>query len=307
MPKYPFALAALALLLSNGFKSLQAQDLKYGLRAGVNVGTIFGPKASDADGKILENNRTTVKLAFGASIRYPITPKIGLIGEVNFVQRGSNYSFEGKSFLKLPDYENQGSLFFEGHDKTIIINNTNSYLEIPALFYATIIPDRLQVEFGPSVGILLISRGLGTTKYRDSRHPAEIVEMDMNYNYLRDQAGATADIPNGFGGSFPSGKRTGRIDGTTITFPQSIGAYYFEDRKDGNKFHSLDFGLNAGLAFFFTQGVRVGARAYYGLLDVTNSRYDYDQQKLGANRAYIERNDKDVNFGVQIYLGLQFN
>lgn len=296
---------ALTLFVSSG--AVQGQDLKYGLRAGINMSTIFGPSELGPEGEALENHRLTTKIAFGATLRYPINKSIGLATELSFVQRGSNYSYEGTGYIRLPDYQNQGEIFFEGHNKNILINNSNSYLEVPILFYATLIPERLQFEFGPSVGFLIISRGLGTLKYTDPNSPSNLIEMDMNHRYLSDQPGETADIPNGFGGFIAAGDRTGRVDGTTVTFPQSIGAYYFEDEKQGNVFNTVDLGLNAGFAFFFTPGVRVGLRAYYGFLDVTNSRYHYEQQRLAADRSYIRRDVQDRNFGIQLYLGLQFN
>jgi hypothetical protein len=255
----------------------------------------------------MELFKSTTKIGAAATFFIPFNKRLGLYSELAFVQRGMYYRFEGPSYLRLPNYQNQGELFFKGHNRVHGMNISNGYLEIPALFYFKPIENRLHLEFGPSVAFLVSSRAMGTIKYTDPDHPNNIVEMDLNYRYMKDELGATASTFTNFGTALPSGTRTGRIDGTTISYPQSIGAYYFNSAKDGSYFRVMDFGLNLGASFYFTPGVRVGARAYYGLMDVSNNFYDESKSQLDANDQPVKRSDFDRNFGVQLFIGLQFN
>lgn len=287
-----------AVILTIGFQ-LQAQiDVKFGFRAGMTIANMLTDSVEyDADGNSLENYRPTGKISVGATVMVPFNDNIGVTGEVLFSQKGSRYRFEAdNSYLTLPSQ----SLTFQGHKRIVSINITNNYVEVPVLFYAQAFNNRLHFEFGPSISILASSRALGIIKYGviddDNPNPEDFLEIGMNHRYLSDEAGAVASET----------LREGRLDQTTIQYPASIGGYYFFDEKDGPKFSVLDFGLNVGMSLYFTEGLRVGGRFYYGLTDVSNDVYDVRQTSLDANRNFISRSDFDRNIGIQLFVGLQF-
>ena len=100
-----------------------------------------------------------------------------------------------------------------------------------------------------------------------------------------------------------------KIDGTTINYPRGPSAYYFTDftDKENLQFYNIfDLGIHAGLSFYLTQGLKLGTRVTHSLLDITNQRYDHSFTDLNSDGSYILKDDKDYNFGIQIFIGLQF-
>lgn len=300
--------------------SLQAQDIlkpKFGLFAGANLTTMFGP----AEEGVTENHKLTIQITAGATVKLPLHERFGLTAGVSFVQRGSIFSAESNnSFLKLPAYGAEqpiaygytvsGNTYTKRTDKNYRrrkgINVVNGYIEVPVLFYAEAIDNRLEFEFGASIGFLVSSEGLGTIKFGDEEilnvdNPkrGEFIEVDLDHKYIIDDIGTINSTAN----------RSSRIDGTTRYYPNNLGAYYLTDEptRTGDGFYrTVDVGLQAGISYYFTPGLRLGTRFYYGLTDVTNTTYDYSFQNLNSDGTYIQRNDFDRNFGCQIFVGLQF-
>jgi hypothetical protein len=278
---------------------VQAQmDIKFGFRAGGAVTSLLGPRETDATGSELEKYNFSAKLCVGGTVSLPFNDAIGLSAEVLFSQKGARYRFEtDNSYLKLPS----NGQTYSGHQRIVSYNLTNGYVEIPVLFYVQPIKERLQLDFGPSISFLVSSRALGILKYGvidpDNPNTEDFLEMEFDHKYLKDEAGALATN---------SLDKVARLDQTSITYPSRLGSYYFFDEKQGPAFSNIDFGLNFGASLFFTKGLRVGARAYYGLVDITNNNYDVQQTNLDSNNEYIFREDKDINFGIQFFIGLQF-
>ena len=98
----------------------------------------------------------------------------------------------------------------------------------------------------------------------------------------------------------------GTIDGTSIDHPSSIGAYYFNKSKSGSFFKQIDVSANVGASYMLSKTLKIGARASWSLLDITNNYYDVSYYKLDAANKPIQRKDFDRNFGVQLFIGLQF-
>jgi hypothetical protein len=291
-------------MLLASFSSMAQIDFKFGFRAGATLSNISGPLEKDDSGNNLESYKMTTRICVGATVSMPINDRIGLGAEVLFSQKGALQRFESdNSFLKLTGTVADPNItqIFQGQKKIMSMNITNGYVEIPLTFYAYAIKDRLMFDFGPSVSFLVSSRSLGILKYGtiDPVNPnaADFLEMEIDYRAGTDDAGALAT---------GAVDKSGRISGTTINYPSRLGAYYFFDEKKGSYFNTVDFGLNFGTSLFFTKGLRVGARGYYGLLDVTNNNYDISQKSIDSNRDYIFRKDKDVNWGIQFFVALQF-
>lgn len=286
-----FRLIFLFLLLVNS-ATAQIQP-KFGLRAGVNISGMAAQSEIGDSSQRLEKFKVSPKIAVAVSMHLPFSKRFGLGIEAAFTQRGATYEYESPtSYLKVPS----SGMLFEGHRRRVGMNVINGYVEVPVLFLAEPIEDRLMFEFGPSIGFLVSSRALGALKYTDPDHPTQIVEYDIDYRFLKDTVG----------GVIGSGTRTGKVDGTTITVPSSIGAYYFAPEKKGTFYNIVDFGLNMGVSLYFTKGLRIGARGYVGLLDITNNKMDFDQRTLDTNKNFILRSDRDTNWGLQFFIGLQF-
>jgi hypothetical protein len=284
--------------------SAEAQiDYKFGFRAGATVSQMFGPMEKDAAGNSLESNKMTARICVGGTFSMPFNDHIGLGAEVLFSQKGALNRFEAdNSYLRLDGtVSNMNSTqTFSGHKRIRSVNITNGYVEIPVTFYAFAIKDRLMFDFGPSISFLVSSRSLGILKYGVidpvNPDPADFLEIELDLRGT-DDAGALGDR---------AVDKTGKLDQTTIIYPSKIGSYYNFNEKKGSLFNTLDYGLNFGASLFFTKGLRVGTRVYYGLADVTNNNYDVQQSSLDANREFIFKKDRDTNFGVQLFIALQF-
>lgn len=315
---YPYGLMIVLFLCTTSIAS--AQDLfkpKFGLRAGASLTSMYGPQEEGTE----ELYKTTVRLSAGGTVRFPLHERFGLGAEVIFVQKGAFQAISSEnSFLKMPAYGSEQA-FIYGYNRVgntyskrtdtnfkrrASLNIINAYVEIPIMFYYELMDDRLQLDMGVGIGFLVDSKGLGTIKFGESSildasvpDPTQFIEMDLDYKILRDEIGALASTV----------AKTAKIDGTTRYYPSSPSAYYFTDVQDKageNMFNTIDFTVQAGLSYFFTPGLRIGARFGYSLLDITNSKYDYSTTNLTEDGEYIERDDKDGNIGVQIFVGLQF-
>jgi hypothetical protein len=278
-------------------------DFKFGFRAGATLSQMFGPKETDAAGASLESYKMTARICVGGTFAMPINDYVGLGAEVLFSQKGALHRFEAdNSYLRLDGTVSNmnASQTFTGHKRIRSVNITNGYVEIPVTFYAFAIKDRLMFDFGPSISFLVSSRSLGILKYGVidpvNPDPADFLEIELDLRGT-DDAGALADR---------AVDKTGKLDQTTIVYPSRIGSYYNFNEKKGGLFNSIDYGLNFGASLFFTKGLRVGTRVYYGLADVTNNNYDVQQSSLDSNKEFIFRKDRDTNFGVQMFIALQF-
>jgi hypothetical protein len=294
---------ALVIIGISGFVYGQ-RTVKFGFRAGAALTTIFGPSEKDDSGNSLESYNLAARICVGGTVSLPFNDRFGIGAEVLFSQKGAMHRYESdNSYLKLKgSVADPGSeQTFFGHKKILSKNITNGYIEVPLTFYAFAIKERLMFEFGPSVSFLISSESLGILKYGiiDPNNPnaADFLEMEIDYKAYQDQAGA-----------FAAGAvdKSGKLDQTSIVYPSKIGSYYFFDEKRGNLTNMIDFGLNFGASFFFTKGLRIGTRVYYGLTDVTNNIYDINQKNLDTNNQFILREDNDTNFGIQLFIGLQF-
>jgi hypothetical protein len=286
--------------------SLQAQLFKpkFGLRAGGNVTTILGDKEEG----LTESYGTATRISIAATMTLPLHERFGLSTELAFSQRGASYSSSTEnSYLKLPSYANSNPTKYTGYKRTYDVNIINGYVEIPVLGYVELIKDKLKLDLGASIGFLVSSSSLGTLKYGEAQYIdaetpdlSKFIEMNLTNNYLNQDIGETP---------VTSGSRAVKLDGTSRTYPSEIGAYYLNDyteKESTNTFKTVDFGLQAGLSYNLTQGLLIGSRVYYGLTDITNTRYDFSQLELNSDGSYKTLEHKDSNFGISFFVGLQF-
>ena len=96
------------------------------------------------------------------------------------------------------------------------------------------------------------------------------------------------------------------VDGSTILYSPTTGAYYDYDLKDKNMYTTFNFGLTAGLALYLNDGLYIGSRVMYGLTDVDRNEYDISYHKLEANGDYIQRADDNRDLTIQVSVGFLF-
>ena len=71
-------------------------------------------------------------------------------------------------------------------------------------------------------------------------------------------------------------------------------------------FNTIDLGLNIGAYYYWHQGLFLGARCKYGLMDVTKDNYDVSQGAWDSSQNFVQRSDKDRNVAVQFSIGFSF-
>lgn len=279
-------------------QKITAQELSYGFRVGLNVSTLLADK-EELNGTTLENFNTNTGFHVGGGVRVEITELFGIRTEILFTQKGTKQTFDGSSFLVFRDGDNR---ILTTGDKTLSLNISNAYLEIPILAYGKI-TDRFEVFAGGYFGFLVGSIASGELIYKNGRVPnnnnvIDLLELTLDYNYGKDSPGeianSVADIEV-------------MVGNDNVTIPNTLTAYYAlnDDEKNGKPYKVLDAGVSAGAAFFLNGGLYISAIANYGLLDVSNTDMDFSNS-VSNGLELITRDDTDKNFSVQVSLGFSF-
>ena len=139
------ALAAL-LVAAPAFAQLDFSALKYGLRAGVGIGSV-DTSFDDEANKKMESNMTGGQFTIGAFAELPVMKHLLVTAEVDYERTGIN------DRVKSVHIEDTG--FMPIH----VFTDTKteypiSYIHIPVLAKFTFVRDALYVEAGPQFGFL---------------------------------------------------------------------------------------------------------------------------------------------------------
>ncbi|MDY0090170.1 MAG: porin family protein [Flavobacteriaceae bacterium] len=202
----------LSILAVVAFGTANAQDIKFGAKAGLNISNLTGDT---------EDTKSKIGFHLGGVIEIKITDKFSVQPELLFSTQGAKYeeseSFGGESYK---------------YETTMKLN----YLNIPimAKYY---VAENFSILAGPQVGFLMSAKA----------------DWEETYSF-----GGTTESDSGE-----------------------------EDVKDFYK--GIDFGLNLGLGYDFTENIFVEARYNLGLSNIA----DVD-------------NYKEKNSVFQISLGYRF-
>ncbi len=274
----------------------QAQTLGYGFKAGLSLSKIDGPSEMDANGMNVESPKNVNGFFVGAIFRYWLTDLVGLKGELLYAQKGTQYNFDGPGFQSFPtDVGNRIDLI---GDQRISLNISNSYIDIPILVYGKF--GRFELEGGVNVGFLIASTASGELSFNGTSLAGNLVDpfsLGLDYKYFKDDPGEV---------NFEDGTVAILLDGKETNIPKVLKAYYQFPEDRGKYFNTIDIGLNAGLYYYWNQGLFIGARLNYGLSDVTNQDYDVSRVNLDSNGNFIPRSDKDRNISLQFSIGFSF-
>lgn len=275
-----------------GLVNAQAQgEFSGGFKAGLNFSNIDGPLESSD-----ENFGSNTGFHIGATFVYSITDLFGLKAELMYSQKGTQYGYNGPSYFTFYTTDTGTPIYATGKRRSDI-SISNSYIDFPVLVYYKI--GKFELEAGANAAILVGSSGSGGITFSGNTPAGSQVNefttgVDFAY-YSNDRGLAELD-----------GSKQITLNTLPAFQPESIGAYYEAADNDANKFKTLDFGLNAGLAFFMNKGLYLGFRANMGLTDITNAEQDLSLVSLGAGNSYQTRDDKDTNFSLQASVGFRF-
>ena len=279
----------LSILLVLCFSSsITHAQLRGGFKTGLNFSTFKGPLLT-IDGAT-ETFESSTGFHVGPIIQWPISESFGLKAEVLYNQFGAKYHFDGTGFniYRAED----GTKILATGQKKVDLRLLNTYLDIPLLAYVRV--GSFQLDGGFRLGFLVSSTADGKLTFSGKTElgtPIAEHKQTLFYNYKKDEAGeANYDEFTEIS-----------LDGKNTQLPSKLGAYFFEDEKE-KLFNTVDLGLSIGASYFIGRSLYVGARANFGLSDVTNNKADFDQIKTeGLN--LIRQADKDKNFQIQLSVG----
>lgn len=275
--------------------SLQAQETSFGFKAGLNFSTISGPLEQGEAGMELERYQVATGFHVGGAINFAFVDRFGLRTELLFSQKGGEYFYEGPSYKVFLDAD--GADVVTTGTRKMVVNVTNSYVDIPILGYARF--GKIEFSAGFDVGILVGSIGQGETNYTALSNSGEElanVITTLDYNYYKNDAREAV-------GTEISMVQIGLND---VVVPFAEGAYYEFNNKDGSFYNTLDIGVLAGVSFFLNKSLYLGGRINYGLVDITNNSYDVSRQNLQTDGGFISLEDVDKNMSIQASLGFSF-
>lgn len=275
---------------------LSAQTISGGFKTGLNFSRFDGPLIQDANGNDLESFSYATGFHVGAIVNFKFTDYFGVRTELLYSQKGTDYDYNGDSYLRVYDDNASQNVVLNGNRATTI-NITTSHIDIPILAYFRL--GRIELAGGVNAAVMINSTGTGEIALRNVSTPLGqpkediIISVDANYNQDNYQI-------------------TELIDPTTITVlnvdylaPSLVGAYYDASDSSESAFKRLDFGLNAQVGFYLNQGLLLSFRANYGLSDVTNQIQDIDPRTLEAGQV-VTRDDFDRNISLQASIGFSF-
>lgn len=281
----------LVFILSS--ETIAQDNLSYGIKAGLNFSSLEGPREADASGTELEMGGLVTGFNIGVVFNIDIIEdKFGVAPEFMFAQKGGKYRYNGPGFLTLSTQS--GAPVSVAGNRKDGISIVNSYLSFPVMIYYKPVK-RLRLSAGMDFGFLVSSSGNGESKltWTDLGNEKQEATIALDYNYYGDEPGEAASETI----------ETLSIDGggTILEYPSAVGAYYFNDTDEGSYFKVFDMGVDADITFFLTEGISLGTRLSYGLLDITNNDIDFSQQSPSEKRS-----DVDKNLSIQVSLGFNF-
>lgn len=315
-----FKVLSAAILLVFGSTMTEAQKkIEYGIKAGFNLSKFMGPSEMDKLGSPLESQELGFRIYVAAYSRYKLATNWWIGAEVGFSQKGGITTFEGTSFEKLQTDTTKTAR------RRTVMNTTLNYVDIPILISTNIVHPKIELSFGPNIGILAGASGQGNTKYNidkadnsftiansaiNTEPVIGIVEYDLEFNHYTDKAGASKGINN----AQASPTRIIDINGSQTFYESVIGAYTLPNQKlartngVSNLYKPIDLGLNFGITFRATGSLRVGVKANISLLDITNDAMDFSQGGAAGNfwRMSVIRPDFDRNFTINAFVGFGF-
>lgn len=274
--------------------ALDAQELHYGFRAGLNFSQLAGPSETDSDGTPLETWQPISGFNIGALFTFHFVERFGARTGLSFEQKGARYKYEGPHYRLFTT--DKGSRVIALGDGRYSLAITTSWLNVPLQGYARIF-DWLELSGGAYASILVGATATGEWQFRGSTTSGAPIDLvsPLEFNYLDDATG---------GGDF-SETTLLELNGEPTTLPRALGAYYEFPRADRPYFNRFDYGLQGGVSLYLNQGLFVGLQYQYGLADLTYNAYDYSRRNLD-NGQRIPRSDTDRNISWQASVGFSF-
>jgi len=268
-----------------------AQEFSFGFKAGLNFSKIDGELETNSSDSNLEEANLSKGFHFGPIFNLKLTDAFTVRGELLYSQKGTDYNYNGQSFwLFYP--QNGDPILHNGGNRNMRLFVSNSYLDIPIL--AVLRLGRIELSGGVNAALLISSKATGELTYAAAN--IDPFTTSLEYNFRK-------DVPTTDAGTDPFLRA---VNNTDVTVPKETGAYYGSFGRSDKLYNSFDLGLNAGIAFYLSEGLFVSFRMNYGLLDITKEEQDFSASRLSDDNTFIMRNDIDKNVSLQASVGFSF-
>lgn len=284
------------LFLLLGTANLQAQKSSFGFKIGWNFSNLSGPSIMH-ESEAIDNFAYVSGFSFGAVYTYNFTDLFGLRTGLDYAQKGFEYNFEGPSYY-IFQRTSLDPLVTTG-TRTQRVNIATTNFEIPIGVVAKVGDSGLEFHGGAYISLMAGASGGGELNYSGSTLNGTAIDpfsYNLTYDYFRDLArqGNTQEF---FDVTLP---------GEVLKLPIAVGAYFEDGTKSGNLLNVFDFGLQGGFSYFVNRGLYIGARASYGLVDITKNGREYSLYSLDDSNNRVLTEHKDVNISFQINFGFAF-
>ena len=275
---------------------VNAQEIGYGFKAGLNFSSIQGESEMDDAGMDLESFKNNTGFQIGGIINFKIVDAFGIRTEILFSQKGGRYNYNGQGYQRL--FFTNGDAFLAEGTKEIDLNITNAYIDIPVMGYVKV-NKWLELSAGANIGFLVASSAAGELRYAGNTSAGvEEFVVSLDYKYFSDTPGEAkllVDEPI-----------LREVMNQFLEIPRGFGAYYDLDEGDETGLYkTIDLGVLAGINIYLNQGLSLGARLNYGLVDITKNDLDRSLFKLNDGQ-FIFRDDMDRNISLQTSLTFSF-
>ncbi len=282
-------------LLCATFAICAQAQLTPGVRIGLNISQLKGPSEVSASGAALESVSNLTGFLIGPSFSYPFTDNFGLRGEVLYSKKGTKYNFAGdvtRTFVQDGDQ----SVITTSGKQTTVLQITHNNLDLPLSVYARW--GKLEVSGGVYASLFLtkVADGEQIYEWKNQDGSNGKISNILLYNYRRDKPGEGDNTQTEI--AYLNSDQTRKS-----TLPKSLGAYYDYPQDLGSLFKSLDYGVSVGASIYLSRSLFVGGRLQYGLADLTNNGADQSKYERDDKGVLTLRNDKDYNYGFQIFAG----
>jgi hypothetical protein len=267
--------------------TLNAQDFGFGVKAGMSFSTV--------NGDLVDGEDRSYKSGFhvGPTFSLKYTESFGLRAELLYNQMGTDYSYSGPSYFVLRSQEEKEVI---AGNKELDVSTFLNYLDIPVQVYYKF---GQVVEVYGGVNFLILGGGSagGKVEFRNEDLMPNPISARLDYSYNSDKAK----------GGEGSGVTPHMWKRNTYEVPETLGAYYDFDKKDGRAWNTIDYGLHAGVRIFFNQALYFEGRAYFGFNDVSNNDLDLKQDVAPGQLMPLPLSqDDDRNLSIQASVGFSF-
>ncbi|HHH54189.1 MAG TPA: PorT family protein [Bacteroidetes bacterium] len=279
---------------------LSAQEYHFGIRGGMNFSTIKGPAESGATEKYSFSNG----FHFGVEFLYEFNDYFSSGIELAYTQIGANYKYEGPSYYVFPE---EGYYVLKSDNSTYTMNIANSYIDLPLNLYFRPIK-KLELKVGGYLGFLINPSATGKLSFGNK------FNQQLKYNYFSDKKPSIY----GYNGGYLRVKTYDDDGNEVIRETRKVAGAYYQYKSDEYEnetyYNILDYGLNFGANYYFNPSLYLGLNLQYGLADITNNKLDRSlstliedgDSYLNNNDKFVYRNDKDVNYNLQVSIGFRF-